>query len=72
MAGNVEQWCGDLGGAYTKAGVIEPTGPVTGFNRIRRGGSWGNNKVFHRSAYRYGSDPNDYYYDVGFAVFLFR
>jgi formylglycine-generating enzyme required for sulfatase activity len=43
MAGNVWQWCWDLGG-YSYPGGIDPVGPTnmfaSGTSRVTRGGSW--------------------------------
>ena len=41
MSGNVWEWCSDLWGYYTDSPKTNPTGPVTGFGRVYRGGSWG-------------------------------
>ncbi|MEI6713971.1 MAG: SUMF1/EgtB/PvdO family nonheme iron enzyme, partial [Verrucomicrobiota bacterium] len=60
MAGNVFQWCWDLGGsAY--AGGNDPRGPVSGSDRVVRGGNWYDPAQYARCAMRY-SDPENYVY----------
>jgi formylglycine-generating enzyme required for sulfatase activity len=53
MHGNLREWCGDWYGAYP-GNVSDPTGPSSGTDRVRRGGSWGNDSQKCRSAYRHG------------------
>ena len=42
MAGNVQEWCGDLygGSYYASSQSSDPTGPTTGSERVVRGGHW--------------------------------
>jgi len=40
MHGNVWEWCQDWHGNYPTEAVTDPKGPLTGSNRMRRGGSW--------------------------------
>jgi formylglycine-generating enzyme required for sulfatase activity len=54
MHGNVFEWCQDWLGEdyYAKSSVDNPTGPVTGWDRVIRGGSWNNQAKHCRSAVR--------------------
>lgn len=40
MSGNVDEWCEDWHGCYSKIPQINPKGPASGSRRICRGGSW--------------------------------
>ena len=54
--GNVWQWCQDLYAEYPKGDATDPLGR-TGENRVIRGGSWVDNPLECRSAYRGGCRP---------------
>ena len=70
MHGNVWEWCSDWEGDYPTGSVTDPIGPATGSSRVRRGGSWYNDAVCCRSAFRLGSVPSFRDYDLGFRVAL--
>jgi formylglycine-generating enzyme required for sulfatase activity len=57
MSGNVYEWCWDWYGVYTNEAQADPTGAVSGANRVLRGGSWYNSAEYMRSAYRNGLNP---------------
>lgn len=67
MHGNVWQWCQDMFDNYPKESVVDPLG-TTGENRVIRGGSWIDNPLECRSAYRGGSKPTLRHSLVGFRV----
>ena len=66
MSGNVYEWCNDWDDLYTWGSAVDPTGPATGQFNVLRGGSWGNNAAFIRSANRYFFGPDYMYYFIGF------
>ena len=69
MHGNVYEWVSDWYLQYLGYdGEIDPTGPATGSDRVSRGGSWGHNAQYCRSAGRYHYAPGDRFDNVGFRL----
>jgi formylglycine-generating enzyme required for sulfatase activity len=68
MHGNVYEWCWDWYKADITVDTDDPTGPVTGTNRVNRGGYWRGNAKVLRSAYRNINGPNYRDSDVGFRL----
>jgi formylglycine-generating enzyme len=66
--GNVWEWCNDWYDVYSSGSQTNPTGPVTGTNRVMRGGSWGDDAAAQRLAYHAGVGPVTRYYSIGFRV----
>lgn len=69
MSGNVREWCKDwYSSSYTSYDTNNPTGPSSGSNRVRRGGSWSCNATCCRVAYRYSNSPGRRLNYLGFRV----
>ena len=70
MHGNVLEWCSDFYGAYPEGAVSDPIGPKEGGDRVYRGGFWGNEAAYCRSANRLSFSPSIYTPYGGFRVAL--
>ncbi|MEO7415128.1 MAG: formylglycine-generating enzyme family protein [Opitutaceae bacterium] len=68
--GNVFEWCRDWFGDYPAGAAVDPTGPVTGTQRILRGGSWHCSAANVRSAFRGRDTPDTRSSSIGFRVSL--
>ncbi|HEX4495990.1 MAG TPA: CHAT domain-containing protein [Thermoanaerobaculia bacterium] len=67
MYGNVAEWVADWYGPLSDGSVIDPTGPATGTEKVRRGGSFS----YHDdcdSSVRKGSKPDLRRPDTGFRI----
>ncbi|MHC6201927.1 formylglycine-generating enzyme family protein [Breznakiellaceae bacterium SP9] len=68
MHGNVWEWCWDWYGAYSSANQTDPIGAASVSFRVIRGGGWGSNAAYLRSASRSNNTPTDRYYGIGFRI----
>jgi formylglycine-generating enzyme required for sulfatase activity len=68
MHGNVWEWCWDWYGDYSGEAQNNPTGAVSGANRVSRGGSWDFNARYLRSAYRDKVPSGVQNYSLGFRL----
>jgi formylglycine-generating enzyme required for sulfatase activity len=67
MSGNVWEWVNDWYGGYSSGAQTNPLGPVSGSNRVLRGGSWYQLTSDVRSSYRFCT-PASSVRDIGFRV----
>lgn len=65
MSGNILEFCWDWMEDYSEA---KPTGPLVGFERVSRGGSWSAYTPFLYTGDRYSFDPNESYNYMGFRI----
>jgi len=70
MNGNVIEWCGDLYGEYSGDAQQNPTGPLTGTDRVQRGGSWGQPAQSCRITWRLNKYPTAKGNNAGFRLVL--
>ncbi|MHC4638555.1 MAG: formylglycine-generating enzyme family protein, partial [Planctomycetota bacterium] len=70
MHGNVEEWCQDWYGPYTKRSKIDPVGYAEGDFRVTRGGSHSTFAYYLRSANRAGMMPKAKNWLIGFRVVI--
>ncbi|MHC4212737.1 MAG: SUMF1/EgtB/PvdO family nonheme iron enzyme [Planctomycetota bacterium] len=70
MHGNVEEWCYDFYGPYTKQHQTDPVGYAHGDFRVTRGGSHSTDIYYLRSANRMAAMPADRQWLIGFRVVL--
>lgn len=71
MSGNVQEWCKDFYGQYSKKHEYDPQGPNTGTEKVIRGSSWSDGQWYCTTgAYnvRNHDFPNKRYTNVGFRI----
>ena len=65
MYGNVAEWCQDWFGDYSSGAQVDPTGPVTGTDRVIRGGHFFVSWEDLATVYRYHKTPDFRYNSTG-------
>ncbi|UCE04942.1 MAG: SUMF1/EgtB/PvdO family nonheme iron enzyme [bacterium] len=70
MSGNVSEWINDWYYDYSGEQQIDPTGSETETYHFVRGGNWGNEATFLRSANRQFASPDYYIWFCGFRTVL--
>jgi formylglycine-generating enzyme required for sulfatase activity len=70
MHGNVWEWCQDRYDRtyYFNSPSDNPRGPLSGLDRVARGGSWGYDAKYCRSSYRFHHPPYSRNPDLGFRL----
>ncbi|MDR3171682.1 MAG: SUMF1/EgtB/PvdO family nonheme iron enzyme [Treponema sp.] len=68
LHGNVREWCWDWFGDCGSSAQTDPVGASSGTYRVERGGSWGHNGRYLRSACRDYYTPSNRYGSLGFRL----
>ncbi len=70
MCGNMYEWCQDWFSSYSADAQTNPTGPVSGTNRVTRGGCWHDFDWDCRVSHRYRGMPDSHDQYCGFRLAL--
>ena len=73
MGGNVREWCNDWydENYYSTSVTNNPTGPLSGINRVLRGGMYTATTIISRVAYRHWTPHTNMDSNLGFRVCVF-
>ena len=70
MSGNVWEWCQDWKENYSSSAQTNPTGPESGFVRVRRGGGWSSSAESCRVSSRGCGTPDSHNSVLGLRLAL--
>ena len=70
MTGNVDEWCQDWYGSYSRSSQTNPKGPSSGSSRVLRGGNWDGGARFCCVSNRDFRNPSTRSNHVGFRLVL--
>ncbi len=70
MSGNVSEWCSDWYEGYSGSSLQNPTGALTGTERVYRGGSWETFPAGGRSSWRQSLNPEKGFWALGLRLVL--
>lgn len=70
ISGNLWEWCNDNYGDYMSDTLTDPTGPLSGSYKVKRGGAWNLSSYFLRVAVRNSSAPTSGDIYIGFRAVL--
>ena len=68
LSGNVWEWCWDWYGGYGSEVQSDPTGAVSGVDRVFRGGGWDSSTDHLQVSFRGYYSPNIHYDHLGFRL----
>jgi formylglycine-generating enzyme required for sulfatase activity len=68
MTGNIDEWCSDWFAEYPNEPLTNPKGPVSGSEKVLRGGWWGLVSGVCANNYRFYEFPDYPYVFVGFRL----
>lgn len=70
MSGNVWEWCQDWDGNYSRSSQTNPIGPLSGDERVLRGGSWNCGAMGCHVSYHDSCNPGYCNGSIGFRLAL--
>ena len=70
MTGNIWEWCNDWYDSYTSNSLINPQGPFSGSEKVRRGGGYRSQARLSRISYRFSFSPGMRSDNVGLRLAL--